>query len=456
MVELKHIVLSKEFKERLRWLIQIRWIAVVLVFIVLTVVIQFITPSLPALPLYIGNLILLGYNIAFHLYDKIIEKEQDVNIWFRKARIFSNIQIAFDFLLLSYFIHFAGGLENPFIFFFIFNIVIASMLLSKRAVFFQAGMAIFYMGLIGYLETSKLIPHYHLAGFLPGATCPLSLWYSLGIWIAFSSTLLITGYMATSIVDRLRAGEQELAAANDKLAEQDRIKSQYVLTVSHDMQVSLAAIQSCLKVVLSDLTGAISDKAREMIGRAEQRSTHLLAFVKDLLNLSKIRASETIQLKNISIKQVLTDAMDELAADIETKRLQMDIKKLKDETVRANPELLEHAIINLISNAVKYTPQGGNIQIFSSEANDASFYKMSIKDNGIGIPDEARTHIFEDFYRGENALILDKNGTGLGLSIVKQILDTIGGNVWVDSEMGSGSTFSITLPKAHPTPHVNH
>ncbi len=449
MLELKNIVLSKEFKERLRWLIQIRWIAALLLIIVITLTTKFITPTLPAIPLYIGNLILVLYNTLFFWYDKTIENEENVDIWFRKARILSNVQIASDFLLLSYFIHFSGGLENPFIFYFIFNIVIASMLLSKRAVFLQAGAAIIYMGVIGITETLDIIPHYHPAGFLPADCCLLGLWYTLGIWIAFSSTLLITGYMATSIVDHLRDGEKELALANDKLAAQDRLKSQYVLTVSHDMQVSLAAIQSCLKVVLSNFTGSISDKAREMIGRAEQRSTYLLAFVKDLLNLSKIRATEDIEKSEISVKHLLETVFDQMSEALNDKKLQVDFNGFKDESVWANPELLEHVILNLISNAVKYTPQGGTIRIYSSKPKDETLFQMSINDNGIGISDEARLHIFEDFYRAENAHILDKNGTGLGLSIVKQILDTFGGKIWVDSEVGNGSTFTFTIPKAN-------
>lgn len=465
MNESKQVIIEQEIKERLnqfidlrwkeklRWFISLRWIAVVGLFFVITGTRYILKIELPVFQLYLGNFVLFFYNILFFLYNRKLEIHKDtVSQYFKKANYFAKLQILLDLVTLAYLIHFSGGAENPFIFYFIFHMVVASILLSNKEAYFQSTLAVVFLGLVIMGEYFGVLPHYHLGGFIPVSSAESELYlhprYLLGIFSTFISTLYITVYFATSIVNRLRAEEAELVVANKKLEEQDRLKSQYVHMVSHDLQASLSTIQSCLKVVLSGLTGSISEKSREMVARAEQRSRYLLHFVKNLLDLSKIRISKKLEKKNIILSDVIQKVTEQLKPRAAEKGLELSIKNsIGNSSVFVNPDALEQLVVNLIVNAIKYTPWSGKIIVDCGPSTKDGFIQVSIQDTGIGIPEDSLFHIFEDFYRAKNAEQMEKDGTGLGLSIVKQIVGAHKGEIWVESHVGKGSKFFFTLPK---------
>jgi len=439
-------LINLRWKEKLKWLVNLRWIAILGLFIVITGVRHILNIELPLVSLYLGNFVLVFCNILFFFYyQRLASYDEKDEHFFRKANRFASLQISLDLILLTYLIHFSGGAENPFIFYFIFHMVIASILLSNRAAYFLATMSVLLLGLVVTAEYLKIFPHYHMSGFIPEELCSQSQ-YLLGIFFVFVTTLYFTVYMATNIVNRLRKEEKELAIANMKLAQQARLKSQYVHTVSHDLQASLSAIQSCLKVVLSDLTGSISEKSREMVARAEQRSRAVLHFVKDLLDLSKMRADREIEKKSLSLFETIKKVVDQLNPKAEEKKLTLSVENSTGSSViSANPDAIEQLMVNLIMNAVKYTPWNGKVGIQIEEKQYC--FQCVVWDTGIGIPQEDLAHIFEDFYRAKNAEQFEKDGTGLGLSIVKQIISDHGGEIWVESHVGKGSKFIFTLPK---------
>ena len=212
---------------------------------------------LPYKYLYLGGIILFLYNLLFYLYNRKIRVLINTESWQRKANRFANIQISIDLMMLVYLLHFSGGLENPFVFYFVFHMVIASILLSNREAYLQATLAAVLFGAEILGSHLNILPHYHLQGFISEEHI-FSRTFLFGTYGILVTTLYLTVYMATSIVNKLRFREAELAVANQQLSEQDRLKSQYVLMVSHDLQSSLATIQNCLKVVLAGLTGQLT------------------------------------------------------------------------------------------------------------------------------------------------------------------------------------------------------
>jgi len=392
----------------------------------------------------LGNIALLLCNIVHCIYNLRLKTERNSQLWFKKTNRFTNTQIGLDLLILAYLIHFSGGLENPFIFYFIFHMVIASILLSNRAAYLQASITVFLLGMMITLERTQVFPHYHVDGFIDAELYNYP-HFVFGLFTAFITTLYLTVYMATSIVNKLREREEQLAKANERLAEQDRLKSQYVLTVSHDLQTSLATIQNCLKVVLSDLTGPISEKAREMISRAEQRTLYLLHFIRDLLDLSRIKAMKDLEKRDLSFSQVVKKVIDQVKPRIEGKKISLELSIPENcSPVHANKDALEGLFINLVVNAIKYTPWSGKVGIRIVEVKPECFHTM-VWDTGIGIPQDELHKIFDEFYRAKNAEQMKKEGTGLGLSIVKEILKAHHGDIWVESEVGKGSKFVFTL-----------
>ena len=437
-------MIKEELSFRLNWLIKLRWIAVAAVFLVIGGSYFILKPVLPFILLYLGGTVLFLGNLLFYFYNRKLKLTIDTKNWQKRADRFANIQISADLIMLVYLLHFAGGLENPFIFFFIFHMVIASILLSNRAAYLQATLAAGLFGAIVLGEYLQIIPHHHLQGFISGEYI-LSRSYFLGTYGILVTTLYLTVYMATNIVNKLRTRETELAVANKQLAEQDRSKSQYVLMVSHDLQSSLATIQNCLKVVLTGFTGQVSEKTREMVTRAEQRTVFLLHFVKDLLNLSRIKAAKALEKTEFSLKELMLKVAEQMGPQAEGKRIKLELKHPQSPCLlSANRDAIEELIMNLVGNSIKYTPWGGNVGVEMKEiAGRECCYHTRVWDTGIGISSDDFPRIFNEFYRGKNAEAMEKEGTGLGLSIVKEILRAHRGEVWVESEFGRGTSFFL-------------
>jgi len=231
----------------------------------------------------------------------------------------------------------------------------------------------------------------------------------------------------------------------NELTEQDHLKSQYVSVVSHHLQDSLSTIQFCLKVVLTDLVGSVPEKVREMVSRAESQSIYLLHFVKDLLNLSRVKAVKEMEMKRISLLKIIENVIKQLKPVAAKKSIMLELKdSTHGSSIFANKEAIEQLFINLLVNGIKYTNPDGKVGI---EIVEEKCFRIIVWDTGIGIPEVELPHIFDDFYRATNTKQIKEKGTGLGLSIVKQIVSAHKGEIRVESELNKGSKFILILPK---------
>ena len=238
----------------------------------------------------------------------------------------------------------------------------------------------------------------------------------------------------------------ENARAYQALERADRAKSDFVRMVAHELRSPLSAVQSMLKVLEEGIVGSLTSRQQDLIQRSERRVSTLLAMVNDLLDLA---AGKMEQLRGEKKEIVLNDTIAKVAELLQTRA---EEKGLKFEVDIAEKPLvlvgfeagLERVLMNLVSNAVKYTPTGGSVTVRAwSEDNQI---KVEVSDTGIGIPAEALPRVFEEFYRAKNAKAVEMEGTGLGLAIAKDVVEQHGGQISVESVEGEGSTFSMTLP----------
>lgn len=427
---------NERLVERLFWLIQLRWIAVGSVLAVNTFAFRVLQMELPFRALYLTSLFLAGYNLIFYLIAGRVK-------W---ANTVANLQIALDLLVLAVLLHFAGGIENPFMFYFIFHIIIASILLPRWASFLQATLAVLLFLMVGGMEYCGLIPHYPLRGFAP-AILYLNPFYIFGVSFVFISTLYIAVYMATSIATQLREREKNLRDANLLLEEKDRIKSEYVLRVTHDIKEHLSAITSCIEPVAEGFAGPLAEKQRELLFRARDRSRKLLFFVRALLEITRLKLTRELKMEQFSLREMLKEMLEDIASRAKEKEQSFEVaitpKLDKFLGVRV---YLEEALANLLMNAIKYTPRGGRVRLEVVERGERWLIKL--EDSGIGIAKEDLPFIFDEFYRAQNARELEKTGTGLGLAISKKIIEMHKGKMWAESNLGKGTRFIIDLPKA--------
>ncbi len=241
----------------------------------------------------------------------------------------------------------------------------------------------------------------------------------------------------------------------EKLREDNALKADLISISAHQLRTSLSAIKWVMKMILDKDVGPLTGEQEGLLKKASDSNERMIVLVNDLLNLNHAQdivlgyTFEQVQFEDI-LESVLFEFMSE------TKKRGIEILFIKPETdlslINADKAKLRVVLQNLIENAIKYSKDGS--KIFISLTEDTDGLKFSIKDNGIGIPEDVKAHIFEKFYRAPNAERWQTVGSGLGLFTVKKIVERHGGKIWFSSEGGSasggesnGTTFYITLPK---------
>lgn len=236
-----------------------------------------------------------------------------------------------------------------------------------------------------------------------------------------------------------------LRSAYEQLKELDRMKSDFISTVSHELRSPLHSISGYVQLLLD---GKAQDPAtqRECLEIIYRQTQHLTNLINDLLDTSRMEsASLALQKEPMQLYTAVQEVISELQPLADQAKITLSNNLTPGlPAVLGDKERLRRVIRNLVHNAVKFTPKGGHVTI--SATVETGRIVISVEDNGIGIPAEALPHLFERFYQVDSSSTRRVGGTGLGLYICKQIVAAHGGEIWVKSEVGKGSTFSFSLP----------
>jgi NtrC-family two-component system sensor histidine kinase KinB len=229
-----------------------------------------------------------------------------------------------------------------------------------------------------------------------------------------------------------------------RLHELDRLKSEFVMTASHELRTPLTSIGMSVDMLLESAAPKLTDKERELLTVCHEEVQRLRALVKDLLDLSKIEAGKLeLAFEAVSPGFLGEQAVAIMKSQAEAKNLQLTLEvpaTLPD--VLADPTKIEWVLVNLLANAVRYTPEGGHIRLKGEDLGGRVHF--SVSDNGEGVPYELQSRIFDKFVQVKGAG--SPEGSGLGLAICKEIVRAHRGTIWLDSTPGHGSTFTFTLP----------
>lgn len=234
-----------------------------------------------------------------------------------------------------------------------------------------------------------------------------------------------------------------------ELKEINKIKSQFVSMVAHELRAPMAAIKGWLEVVLSGEAGSDEEQNKKWLQRAMDRSDSLLALVNDLLVINRMEAGKVAQkMEPVKVNDVIVKIVDFLRPDAENQKVSIKIDLPKElPSVQADLRDMEKLFTNLISNAIKYNRENGSVSVEGRI--EGNFVCYRIKDTGIGISAEHLSHIFDDFYRADDERTKKVPGTGLGLTIASKIVNSHFGRIEVTSEPDKGSVFSVFLPLEH-------
>jgi len=442
--DMESILENASLGKRALWLAKLRWTAIGILAIATFVATNIFSISVAHIELYYLSLILVPYNLILHLTIRNLCKKED----YVSQQIFHKIiifQMLVDIVILAVILHFSGGVENPFLFCFVIHVVVASILLSTIWSYLQATLAILLFGSMVFLEYIGAIPHYSLEGFASSGVYHNEV-FILGVFMVLSATLYTVIYITNSIANQLKKQQQKYKDANSLLEQKDRIKNEYVLRVTHDIKGDLAAIKSCLDLVVDGVVGPLNEKQSDLVVRADRRSEKCMTFVSMLLKTTQMKLDGKIEMNKFSLKNTIFNAFSsvQLKASQKNTHIEYYITPKLDEAY-GNYFLIEETVTNLLFNAIKYTPEGGQVILSAKDAK--SHVLIEVTDTGIGLAKDDTEKVFDEFYRTKKAKKIEKDGTGLGLSIARQVVEQHGGKIWVKSEEGRGSTFSFTLPK---------
>ncbi len=253
---------------------------------------------------------------------------------------------------------------------------------------------------------------------------------------------------------RLRDFADQLEMANQELRRIDGMKSEFVSVASHELRTPLAAIKNAVQLVLKGTTGKINENQVKFLSMAERNINRLTNILNDLLNLSRIESGRIeLNFENTRLKGLIELTASSLRPHADGKSIQIDVEVSEElPAVYGDPEKIEQILTNLIGNAIKFTPDRGKILITAKPLSKdqkggyGDRVAVSVKDTGIGIPPEHLDAIFQKFHQVEGSLHRSVSGTGLGLAITKGLVEAHQGRIWVDSEVGKGTTFTFTLP----------
>ncbi len=255
--------------------------------------------------------------------------------------------------------------------------------------------------------------------------------------------------------EELRAQGEELMAQQQELLEKTReveaasqAKSEFLANISHELRTPLNVIIGFSQLMLDKVPGEVNEEQKQCLTDILNGGEHLLGLISDILDLSKIESGKIkLQLTDTNLSDVIEPLARTMKPIGASRKQSLDIKVEKGlPPVHVDKAKLKQVLFNLLSNATKFTPDGGKLKIEAVRKND--WCQVSLIDNGIGIKKEDQERIFEPFHQLDNSLAKGKSGTGLGLALAKQIVERHGGKIWVESEYSKGSRFNFTLPLA--------
>ncbi|MCF6268800.1 MAG: HAMP domain-containing histidine kinase [Melioribacteraceae bacterium] len=425
-------------QSRLVWSVRLRWLAIT-VFLLATITAQnFSDISLDFNKIWLTLIALFTLNVTYFFILKFVKQ-----FTFAAELAFLVIHILLDLFILTILIHLIGGVENPIYLFYIFHVVLSSIVLPKWLPYIISTLVVILFGGLVTLEYLQIIPHICIVN---SNVHKVFLFNGLVLSI-FTITVYLTTYICVTFMRIFRNSKIEIDNMNEKLLAAEKQKDQFFQYTSHELKSPIIAVKTLIDSVVKNYSEAIESKPLTILKRASARSAQMLDIIKELIDLSHNKSLiPRVYSDKVKVIEVLINVIQNLLPIAESKNIQLDLNTDNtDYTIVGKESDFEKVFTNIIENAIRYSKDGGKVTVLSRVANDNNL-QIVVEDNGIGIPKEDLEKIFDEFYRSKNAKQIVNFGTGLGLSLVKQIIDNYSGNISVESEVNKGTKIKIIFP----------
>ncbi len=388
---------------------------------------------------------LLLYNVALHTGRKKIKlKTNKIN----PAHL-SLFQIIIDLIALTMLVHITGGIESPLYLFYIFHMIIGSLILPGLLIYSIAFLSVFTMVVIVWLEYNGTLLHYSIPGLLSFPLYQDTSFITMSLTV-FALMMFTSVFIANRIATQLYSQEKNLIDALNQLNESEIKKQKYIMGVVHEIKSPIVAVQSIVEILLSGLVDPLSEKTVKKLERVKVRTGDALDMINNILKISRLRLLTETEMEETDISEIVKEIVSTLEEVIVSKKILLkQSEKGRKHPALCEKSLLKLAVSNIIGNSIKYTNKGGTVEI-KIKYREYSVL-LSVCDNGAGIPKNELEKIFDTFYRAsnmENAV----EGSGIGLSLVKEIVEQHQGEIDVESpshlgdEKNPGTCFKIIIP----------
>jgi len=259
---------------------------------------------------------------------------------------------------------------------------------------------------------------------------------------------IIRWFGSNTDIEESKRTQQELQRLTSEALEANRAKSDFLAAMSHDLRTPLNAIGGYAQLIEMGVRGPVTEEQKADLARIQRSKNHLDRLVSDVLSFAKIGAGRIeLRIDSISVKNLVGSVVDMIRPQLIQKQLTLaPVSVSLDLKITADLDKTQQILLNLLANALKFTPPGGTISIATSC--DDTTVSIAVGDTGIGVPEDQLDRIFEPFAQAKRALVAGDAGVGLGLAISRQLARAMDGELKVRSEVGSGSVFTLTLPRA--------
>lgn len=428
----------EELCQNTRLLIQLRWAAGFSILLATLFARYGLGIDLRTLPLLLIGILVLAYNSALFF----VCQADDISLS-RIQRIAWG-QVILDWLAMIALVHFTGGITSPALIYFVIHAALSGTILLPWQTRSLTLLAIVIVGGLAWLERSGVLPHIAIEDLGLGDEIHENTTYIIAVIFFFGSTVLTLSELVSRNAQRLRQREQQIRELYEA-------RSTFVRVATHELRAPLGASLSLMRNIEQGYAGELSAQQAAILSRVTKRLEGLRTLIDDLLTLARTREASTAHapLKPDSVRANLDRIIDQERPHAEQRRIALhcDLDDAPGIVMAGNVGL---GIIlgNLINNAIKYTPEDGDVTVDYKVMPEKDMVRVSVVDTGIGIPADELPNVFNEFFRAKNAKRAQITGTGIGLSTVHTLVERYNGHISLDSEEGKGTTVTVTLPLA--------
>ncbi len=420
---------------RIGWIINIRWVALFGLLSAIPIGQRMLHFQIAYSQLYAIASILIVLNIIYFFLFRYYPFKN-----FRQELAFTEIQLVLDLIIISFMVHYIGGIGNPFFFIYSVNIIISGVLFLGKLPYINAVIAAVLLTGWSILEYNGIVECYTIRRE------PVSLSVLLTSLSAFYILIFSATYVIKDFISGYRNLKRVIDEKSNQLENTIKERDKIFRFTAHELKSPLTTLRSMLAVIEDVYSEKLDDEVSEMLNRAVVRTDQVLLMVKDMIDVTQYQHGVCEQvLEDVDFNEWIEKTVLQFKPIAVRKNISVILKKLDSSVlVRMDIPGMEKVLSNLVSNSIRYSPEGATITVVPFYKR--SIYGFSVSDTGIGISKEDLRKIFDEFYRSKNARDMERLGTGLGLSLIKQIIDRYNGKIIVKSELGKGSTFTVELP----------